>query len=57
MLKSLNSLIGVGKVEMEKKEKTFNYLNAKIILIIYTMQFKFHEISNKLRIAHEVLNT
>ena len=57
MLKSLNFLIGVGKVEMEKKENAFNYLNAKTILIIYSMQFKSHEISNKLRIAHEVLIT
>ena len=29
--------LGAKEVEMEKKDNTFNYLNAIIILITYTM--------------------
>ena len=44
MFISLNSLVGVADAEMEKKVYTFNYLNAKITEIIYTIEFKSHEI-------------
>ena len=31
----LNSLIGVGEAEMEEKDNTFNYLNAKLTEISF----------------------
>ena len=36
--------MGVVDVEMEKKDNTFNYLNAKLTEIIYTTKLKSHDI-------------
>ena len=41
MFISLNSLVGVGDAEMEKKDSTFNYLNSKMIEIIFATYSKF----------------
>ena len=52
MFIGLKFLSWVADVEMEKKDKTLNYLNAKITESIYTMEFKTREIFLTYYIRH-----